>query len=540
MERWVKERELKLTDTEARSPEIHYLKETFWLTYSRKEGGTDLIRFDTADLAASTFHIARITAQGQDPSLFLDDDGKLYWVMGSGQVARLKENPMDGLDEKPVQISITPEVTSPQRDPSTIVGTRGAFMAKIKGRYHLFAADRSLREGWGRAGAPGGAHDTYVASSETIYLGYGHRYIAFPYAGQTTLFRDLTGELWATFSGEDPNSIFEFRPGAFPVEVADVQQTPVFPGVLVRPSRSFVYEGGSVGSLRPSKILTDKEVPVPGVRDIQVITAPDGYYYMTATTGRLIMEYGSGGENYIPLWRSTDLLTWKPVGRPFDLGTDKEKWYRGPTEDAPEIWAPEIHYINGTFWLVFCSTAKPGGNGLLKSTTGKPEGPYEPAFAGNSALVQGDDPTLFQDTDGTVYYVWMNGHIRQLNKEMNSFVTEDFVLKTVDNKTVGYEGVSMAKMGSWYVVAAAEWNGDMRYQGSYDLMYAISKNILGPYTKRRFGIPHAGHSSFFQDRTGRWYATMFGNDRTAPFRTGAGMVPLHLIDTNDDLIIEPG
>jgi beta-xylosidase len=158
----------------------------------------------------------------------------------------------------------------------------------------------------------------------------------------------------------------------------------------------------------------------------------------------------------------------------------------------------------------------------------------------NGTTIQGDDPTLFQETDGTVYYVWMNGHIRQLNKEMNSFVTEDFVLKTVDNKTVGYEGVSMAKMGSWYVIAKAEWNGDMRYQGSYDLMYAVSKNIWGPYTRRRFGVPHAGHSSFFQDRTGRWYATMFGNDRTAPFRTSAGMIPLDVINTSEDLIIQPG
>lgn len=154
MKRWAKVRELKLTDTEACSPEIHYLKETFWLTYSRKEGGTDLIRFDTADLAESTFHIACITAQGEDPSLFLDDDGRLYWVMGSGQISRLKDNPMDGLDEKLVQISITPEVTSPQRDPSTIVGTRGAFMVKIKGRYHLFATDRSIREGWGGPAPP--------------------------------------------------------------------------------------------------------------------------------------------------------------------------------------------------------------------------------------------------------------------------------------------------------------------------------------------------------------------------------------------------
>jgi beta-xylosidase len=182
---------------------------------------------------------------------------------------------------------------------------------------------------------------------------------------------------------------------------------------------------------------------------------------------------------------------------------------------------------------------KPAGNGLLKSATGKPEGPYVPAFTANEAVTRGDDPTLFQDTDGTVYYAWMNGHIRQLNKEMNGFVTEDRILKTSDGKTVGYEGMAMAKMGAWYVVAAAEWEGDVRYQGSYDLMYAVSKSIWGPYSQRRLAVPHAGHSAFFQDHAGRWYATLFGNDRTAPFRTAAGMVPLEVTDTGNDLIIRP-
>jgi hypothetical protein len=217
MRRWLKVRVLKFSSTKVCSPEIHYLKGTFWLTYTREKGGTDLIRFDTADLAASKYRIVRITEEGEDPSLFLDDDGKLYWVMGSGQVARLKADPMEGLNEEPVQISIPPEDTAPQADPSDRVGTRGAFLAKIKGRYHLFVADRPMRGGIGRAGASGGAHDTYVASSENIYEGYGHRYVAFPYAGQTTLFQHSAGEFWATFSGMDSNAIFKHRPGAFPV-----------------------------------------------------------------------------------------------------------------------------------------------------------------------------------------------------------------------------------------------------------------------------------------------------------------------------------
>lgn len=540
MRAWSKLRKVKLQGTKGRSPELHYMREVFWLTYSREGGGTDLIQFDTPELASSAFRTARITTRGEDPSLFADDDGKMYWVTGSGQIARLRQNPMEGLDEEPVQITVPPEITSTQKDPSTVVGTRGAFLAKIRGRYHLFAVDRSMRDGIGRAGTLNGAHDTYVASSESIYAGYGHRYIAFPYAGQTTLFRKPGGELWATFSGKDSTSVFSFRPGAFSVDVMDTPETPVFPGILVRPSRSFIYEGGPVGSLRPAKVLTNSEVPVAALRDTQVLAAPDGYYYMTGTTGRKLVKYGFGAEDYIPLWRSTDLETWNPVARLFELGSDKSKWYRGPTENPPELWAPEIHYIHETFWVVFCSTAQPVGNGMLRSITGRPEGPYEPAFAGNSALVQGDDPTLFQDRDGSVYLVWMNGRIRQLNDKMNGFVTEDRVLSTIDGHSVGYEGVSMARMGSWYVLAAAEWNGDTRYQGSYDLMYAVSKNIWGPYNKRRVGIPHAGHSSFFQDQTGRWYATMFGNDRTAPFRVSAGMIPLDVTETGEDLVIAPG
>ena len=98
LERWEEIRTVE-TGVGVCSPEVHYLKGSFWLTLGLEGGGTELVRFETDDLAVSPFQRARITLGGEDPSLFLDDDGAFYWVTGAGEVARLRENPLDGLAE---------------------------------------------------------------------------------------------------------------------------------------------------------------------------------------------------------------------------------------------------------------------------------------------------------------------------------------------------------------------------------------------------------------------------------------------------------
>ena len=40
---------------------------------------------------------------------------------------------------------------------------------------------------------------------------------------------------------------------------------------------------------------------------------------------------------------------------------------------------------------------------------------------------------------------------------MDGFDGEVLVLKTIDVEQVGYEGIFMAKINTWYVVLAAEW-----------------------------------------------------------------------------------
>jgi beta-xylosidase len=540
---WTKLREIRLPDTAVQAPEIHYLANRYWLTLGREGGGTELLRFASNDIAKARFDRKRITATGTDPSLFLDEDGTFYWVMGAGLVARMKSEPMEGLAEQPKAV-IEP-LTGDLRSHAM----RGAFLTRIGGYYHLFVGERRLRHGdLGRTGLPGGTDDTFVAVSSRPDSGFGKkRYLAFPHAGQTTLFRDPDGKVWATYSCTDTRGIFRLKPGAFPVAQIDatkpvwpigfdfdrpdppVRYTP--PGILLRPSDNHVYEGG-IGLRKPVPMdpVPGQRAPFPWIRDTSITRGHDGAFYMTGTSGNM---------DAIHLWRSTDLKRFAYLQPAFRMdSTNSALWYN----EAPGrlLWAPEIHYLSNTYWITF-SVNRKLGMGLLKSASGKPEGPYVPTYEGNRAFIRPNiDASLFVDDDGTPYFVWQGRYIRKMTNDRGGFAGERIELLTVDGEQVGYEGIFLRKIGKWYVVLAAEWNGGgNREDGTYDMMYSVSKNLLGPFTKRRAAVPHGGHSKLFQDNAGQWHVAFFGNDRTAPFRAMPGVVALDIRDSGDDLLIGP-
>ncbi|MCX7048238.1 MAG: family 43 glycosylhydrolase [Candidatus Sumerlaeota bacterium] len=551
MKQWTMTRALDLGSTKARAPEIHFLRGAFWLAMGMEGGGTELLKFDGVDLAASAYKKARITDRGEDPSLFLDGDGAMYWVMGAGEIARMKENPLEGLAAAPKSVARSPAGATgrkgaegkPQKD-FQFKGARGAFLAKINGKYCLFTADTQTRQGFGRMGLTNGPDDAFVAFSDTVDSGYSERCLAFPHAGHTALFRDAQGAWWGAYSGNDERAMFSRKPGAFKVDVmTDV--APRWPigfkgvekparvapcGFMLRPDTGFIYERGLVARLKP--IPMDK---VPGqnqdiswIRDTCIIFGHDGNYYMTGTSGNM---------DAIHLWRSPDLKKWEYMTKAFAFSPDADRWYN--KRPGVLLWAPEIHYINKTYWIAWCISG--GGISLLKSATGRAEGPYESAVKGNRPLTPANiDASLFQDDDGAVYLVWQGRFLRKLNAEMSDFAGEQVELKTADGEQVGYEGVFLRKIGAWYVVTAAEWDaGGNRADGTYDMMFAVSKNLPGTYSKRRVAVPHAGHGMLFKDKSSRWNAAMFGNDRTAPFRAMPGAIPLDITDTGTDLIIKP-
>jgi beta-xylosidase len=541
---WTLLRTLDLEDTKARSPELHFLDGRFWLTLGREGGGTELLRFDTANLATSGFRQARITESGEDPSLFRDDDGTFFWVTGAGEIARMKANPLDGLAGPPVKIPVRIAGPRAQQADQTVRNLRGAFLAKINGKYHLFVTGRLHRNGLGRTGLPEGVDDVLVAASENPEAGYSDFYVAFPNAGQTTLFRDPAGARWATYSGNDERAVLRGKPGAFQVELVPATEAfwtigfgssekgDRFPfGLMLRPDTAFIYERG-MGLARgvPLDKVPGQRAAVPWIRDTFIMLGHDGVYYLTGTSGNM---------DGINLWRSADLQHFEFVKQVWKPSADPKAWYNS----APGRlhWAPELHYINGTYWIAHClSAGKQGKNSVLTSTSGRPEGPYEPAFPENRGVDQHIDSSLFQDADGSVYYVWQDGLIRKFNAAMNGFEGEAWKILPTDGQRVGYEGATLVKMGAWYVLTCAEWNGGGNHaDGTYDMMYSCARQLAGPWKPRRVAVPHAGHGALFKNKSGRWLATFFGNDRTSPFRAMPGYVPVETQDTGDDLIIRP-
>ena len=249
------------------------------------------------------------------------------------------------------------------------------------------------------------------------------------------------------------------------------------------------------------------------VRDTSVCVGGDGAYYLTGTTGYPTWWKTNEG---IRVWKSADLKTWQPLGLVWTIERDGtwQKAFRGGNR---AIWAPEIHFIKGTFWLTYCVNY--GGTGILRSTTGKPEGPYADVKP-DGPLTGEIDASLFQDDDGAVYFVYQDGKIARMKDDMTGLAEAPRLLKPANADHVGFEGAFLFKAAGRYYLSCAEFDDRQHY----NCMIAGSDKLLGPYGDRYLAIPHGGHNMFFKDRDGQWWSTFFGHDPAAPVRERPAML----------------
>jgi xylan 1,4-beta-xylosidase len=155
------------------------------------------------------------------------------------------------------------------------------------------------------------------------------------------------------------------------------------------------------------------------VRDTIVCFGGDGHYYMTGSTGDNIWAFNDGVE----LWRSPDLKKWDYLGLVWSVekdGTWEREWRTLHALPSRAVWAPEIHYLRGNYYI--CLSMAPTGTSILRSKTGKPEGPYVHAFSPDKPITSGIDATLFEDDDGRVYFTWGSAtQIVELNSSISGF-----------------------------------------------------------------------------------------------------------------------
>ncbi|EWH09805.1 glycoside hydrolase [Catenovulum agarivorans DS-2] len=282
------------------------------------------------------------------------------------------------------------------------------------------------------------------------------------------------------------------------------------------------------------------------IRDPFIKKGPDNYYYLIGTTSGKHW----GDKAAIRLWRSKNLVEWQNLGLVWQLhvdGKQQNSWHYQkylqriqPGSKAKEqynpvaLWAPEIHFMQGTWWIPHSTDG--GGHGLLKSTSGLPQGPYQALPA---MMQRNIDSHLYQEGED-IYYAWQADFIAKMNADMTALVEPATKLKHQGNHEMGYEGILIEKVADKYLHIAS---GRYGYEptDTYDLYYAVSKNLKGPYGQRRMMVKNAGHGNLIQDPYGKWWVTAFDHEYVKQTggenRWNLWLVPIEFKVTEDDVIV---
>ncbi|HNX36299.1 MAG TPA: family 43 glycosylhydrolase [Kiritimatiellia bacterium] len=272
------------------------------------------------------------------------------------------------------------------------------------------------------------------------------------------------------------------------------------------------------------------------MRDTCVCVGPDGTYYLTGTTGAPTWWETNEG---IRVWKSKDLKAWEPLGLVWSFERDAT-WQTGSTDANGKrlraIWAPELHFINGTFYIAYSVNYRRAdgqycGTGILRSATGRPEGPYVDVKP-DGPLTPDIDASLFQDDDGTVYFLYAAGWLARMNKEMTGLAEPPRLLRPAGAPKVGYEGAFLFKANGRYFLSCADVNPPDSKNHTYDCMIASAPSLDGPWSERCLAVPHGGHNTFFKDRQGQWWSTFFGSDPSAPFTERPALLKVALGSDN--------
>lgn len=152
-----------------------------------------------------------------------------------------------------------------------------------------------------------------------------------------------------------------------------------------------------------------------------------------------------------------------------------------------------------------------GGIGILKSTSGKPEGPYVDIKT-DGPLPGHIDVALFEDTDGTVYYLCDGYSIARMKDDMSG-LAEPLRTLTFNPTPPWGEGINMLKVGDkyvWYNSANTFTEVNGKEARTYDCFSATSSgSIYGSYNDRHRALTYAGHNNIFKDKNGNWWSTQF-------------------------------
>jgi xylan 1,4-beta-xylosidase len=238
--------------------------------------------------------------------------------------------------------------------------------------------------------------------------------------------------------------------------------------------------------------------------DPSIVRVGEDYYMVNST-----FQYFPA----IPISHSKDLVHWEIIGHAI---TNNDYLNLSNIPDSHGIWAPDISYHNGKFYIF--ATLRLNGDGTrgknvlrrqLLMVSDKPEGPYARPVC---LEVDDIDPSHFIDDDGTHYMVIAAG--AKLVK------LSDDCTKVIEKPVVAWPGTGercpegphiMKKDGYYYAIVA---EGGTGY--GHGINVARSKNLYGPYEPCPYNpvmrqkdptakIQRAGHGKLVQTQKGDWW-----------------------------------
>lgn len=212
----------------------------------------------------------------------------------------------------------------------------------------------------------------------------------------------------------------------------------------------------------------------PIAADPSLIRADDGTYYLYATQD----DWNDGeGSRYLPIFKSTDLVTWTYVGNAF-------AWPPAWKTGGGGYWAPHISK-RGELYELFYSVSLWGDPNpcIGLGTATSPEGPFEdlgrPVFCSEDIGVQNSIDPFIWDEGGTRTMIWGSFHgiyAVELSEDGTEAVGEP--VRLADTR---FEAPwTVQRDGFYYLFLSAGSCCDGEWS-TYTVYVGRSESLTGPY-----------------------------------------------------------
>ena len=249
--------------------------------------------------------------------------------------------------------------------------------------------------------------------------------------------------------------------------------------------------------------------------DPSMVRVGDRYYVANST-----FEWWPG----VRIHESGDLAHWRFVGCPLDRVSQLDM--RG-NPSSGGVWAPDLSYADGRFWLVYTDVKVVGGafkDGTNYLVTAEDiRGPWSEPIRLNGV---GFDASLFHDDDGRKYLVQQTwdfraGHHRFDGITLTEFDVDSMRLKPETARTIWQgtdvrvvEGPHIYRLNGWYYLFCAEGGTSYEHQESVArsrtldaLSFEASPHnpFITNYDTPRSYLQKQGHGSLVSTPGGEWY-----------------------------------